>query len=238
MSLASEVVPPDQRLEGDELLDHPDADPATVRESLRHIARANRWFGGWWVVRRGLARLLAGVPRGQRLSLLDVGTGAGDLPLAAARWAAAEGWSLTPLGIERHPTAAAVARGSGVPTTLASAFQLPLADRSVDLVLASQVAHHFSARDTVALFRELDRVARHGVLVADLRRSPWALAGFWCGSRLFGFDAATRADGLTSVRRGFSVAELESLCVRAGVSARVERTPLFRLLATWRRADR
>ena len=31
---------------GDELLDHPDADPATVEASLHHIARSNRWFGG------------------------------------------------------------------------------------------------------------------------------------------------------------------------------------------------
>ena len=31
---------------GRELLDDPDADPAAVGESLRHVARANRWFGG------------------------------------------------------------------------------------------------------------------------------------------------------------------------------------------------
>jgi len=50
-----------------------------------------------------------------------------------------------------------------------------------------------------------------------------------------GFDAATRADGLTSVRRGFHAVELAGLCARAGVTPRIERAPLFRLLVTWRR---
>lgn len=31
---------------GTELLDDPAADPALVASSLRHIVRANRWFGG------------------------------------------------------------------------------------------------------------------------------------------------------------------------------------------------
>ncbi|HWA15957.1 MAG TPA: hypothetical protein VG817_05980, partial [Gemmatimonadales bacterium] len=58
---------------GHELLDHPDADSALVAASLRHIARSNWWFGGWWAVRHGLRRLLAHRP--SRVTLLDVGTG-------------------------------------------------------------------------------------------------------------------------------------------------------------------
>ncbi|HEX9166623.1 MAG TPA: hypothetical protein VF862_11995, partial [Gemmatimonadales bacterium] len=78
---------------GTELLDDPAADPATVALSLRNIARANWWFGGWAAIRYGLSRLLeAGDPgnriRSSRLTLLDVGTGIGDLPARAVRWAA------------------------------------------------------------------------------------------------------------------------------------------------------
>jgi hypothetical protein len=73
---------------GSELLDDPAADPSVVAQSLGNIARANRWFGGARAVRYGLARVLAGVPRTRPLSLLDLGTGAGDLPGDAARWAA------------------------------------------------------------------------------------------------------------------------------------------------------
>jgi SAM-dependent methyltransferase len=219
---------------GDELLDHPDADPLTVRTSLRHIARSNRWFGGWWAVRHGLLRLLAGVPDGTTLTLLDVGTGTADLPRSAVAWARGRGITLVPLGVERHRTAAQLAQAGGVTTMLACAGALPVRPGSVDLVIASQLVHHLAPKAIVEFLRAANRLARLGVIIADLRRSPLALAGFWVGSRLFRFDKATRADGLTSVRRGFLPAELESRLLEAGIAARVERTPGFRVVATWR----
>ena len=189
---------------GVELLDDPDADPRVVEESLRHITRSNRWFGGRWAVRFGLARVLARVPRGSLVTLLDIGTGAGDLPLDAVRWGAARGLRLAPLGLERHRTAAAIARSAGLQTAIGCAGALPVRSKSVDVVIVSQLAHHLSRMAVVGLAAELDRIARVGVVVADLRRSALALAAFWCGSRLLRFDGATRADGITSIRRGYA----------------------------------
>jgi hypothetical protein len=103
----------------------------------------------------------------------------------------------------------------------------------VDVVIVSQLAHHLSEMAVVGLAAELNRIARVGVVVADLRRSALALAAFWCGSRLLRFDGATRADGITSIRRGYGRSELAALLARAGVEARVDRTPGFRLVATW-----
>ena len=222
---------------GDELLDHPDADPAVVRESLHHIARANWWFGGWWAVRRGLRTLLAGSPR-TTLTVLDIGCGSADLLCRAVRWANRRGIRLVPLGLERHRAAAALAQRAAVPTLLAAAPDLPFRDRSVDLVIASQLLHHFSPSAIRDVCRAADRVARVGVVVADLRRSRLAAAGFWIGSRVLGFDQATRLDGITSVQRGFTAAGLRRLLADAGLTARVERTPGFRLVATWPAAGR
>lgn len=218
---------------GDELLDHPDADPRMVEESLRHIARSNRWFGGWWAVRHGLERLLTEVPKGTTLTLLDIGTGNGDLPRRAVDWAHGRGITLRLIGLERHPTAAGLARDGGIRMLLGCAGSLPIRDGSVDLVLASQLVHHLTPEAIIHFFQAVNRIARLGVVVADLRRSPLALAGFWMGARLFGFDEATRADGLTSVRRGFQESELSDLLCRAGITASVERTPGFRLVTSW-----
>jgi len=82
--------------------------------------------------------------------------------------------------------------------------------------------------------RELTMVARVGVVLADLRRSRLAMIGFWFGSRMLRFDPATRADGLTSVRRSYTRMELKTLLSRAGIDANVEQRPGFRLVATWR----
>lgn len=222
---------------GDELLDHPDADPGSVTESLRHIARSNRWFGGWWAVRRGLRRVLSGVPQGTTLTLLDVGTGNGDLPRRAVQWASARGIRLVPLGIERHRTAAELARDGGVSMMLGCAGALPIRSKSVDIVLASQLVHHLTPTAIVDFLEAADRIARVGVVVADLRRSPLALAGFWFGARLFGFDEATKADGITSVRRGFQREELADLLRDARITGSVERSLGFRLVASWKVND-
>jgi SAM-dependent methyltransferase len=218
---------------GSELLDQPDADPGMVAESLRNIARANRWFGGAAAVRFGLARTLAHVPAGSTLSLLDLGTGLGDLPRAAVRWGAARGIRVAPIGLELNRSAAALARSSGLATAVACAGAPPVRDKGVDIVLVSQVAHHLTHGSVVHLLRTCDRLARRAVILADLRRHPLAPASYWCGARLLRFDSVTVADGMTSLRRGFTRPELENLLAKAGVAGRVDRRPGFRLVATW-----
>ncbi|HET9295095.1 MAG TPA: methyltransferase domain-containing protein [Gemmatimonadales bacterium] len=220
--------------EGTELLDDLQADPDAVRLSLHNITRANRWFGGQAAAAWGIARLLGDVPRGATVSLLDIGTGSGDLPHAVVRWAARRGVVLKAVGLERHPVAAALARQSGLPTILACASRLPVRRRGVDVVLISQVAHHLTPEGAAGLFQAASEIARRGVVVADLRRSALALNAFRVGARMLRFDALTIADGVTSVRRGFTEAGLVTLLARAGISADVRRRPGFRLVASWK----
>jgi hypothetical protein len=49
-----------------------------------------------------------------------------------------------------------------------------------------------------------------------------------------GLHPATEADGVISLRRGFTGDELGDLLQRAGIEARVCRRPGFRLVAWWR----
>lgn len=221
---------------GVEALDDPATDPALVVRMLRDIARANRWFGGVATVRAGLEMLLSEFDRGKTLSLFDVGTGAGDLPLDAARWAIMKrGIRLRPLGLERIPAAAQLARDAGVPTTIGCASALPLADRSVDLVLVSQVAHHLDDEAIVRLFADCSRVARRGVIVADLHPSRWAEIAFRVAGAVLGMHPMTVTDGVTSLRRGFTLGRLVPLAARAQPHPVLfQRRPFARILVTWR----
>jgi SAM-dependent methyltransferase len=218
---------------GTELLDDPAADPRAVAESLRHIARSNRWFGGAAAVRWAMARLCRGVPAGRTLTVLDVGTGAGDLPRDLVAWGERRGVRLVPVGVERSRVAAGLARAHGVPTAVGCAGALPFAPRSVDVVLASQVAHHFAAADAARFFADASDVARLGVVIADLRRSALAAGLFRIGARLLRFDPATRDDGVTSIRRGYTRDELAALILRTGRRAHVRTRPGFRVVAWW-----
>ena len=219
---------------GTELLDDPLAAPAQVRESLRNIARANRWFGGASAVRFGLERALAPGPSQRPLSLLDVGTGIGDLPRMAVAWAARRGVVLRPVGLERHGAAARLAHAGGLAAVVGDGGSLPFRGASVDLVLLSQVAHHFAPAAIVRLLRECARVARDAVIVADLRRSPLAAFGFRLAGTLLRFDRDTLRDGVTSLRRGFTAASLAALLAEAGGVVQVARRPGARLVAIWR----
>lgn len=220
---------------GTEVLDDPAADPALVARMLRDIARSNRWLGGAAAVRFGLAQLLQASDRGRTLTLFDVGTGAGDLPLDGERWARRRGVRLVPLGLERIPVAARLARQAGMPVIVGCAGALPLRARSVDIVLISQVAHHLDAASAERLFSAASAIARRGVMVADLRPAWFAALGFRLAGVALGFDAVTRIDGVTSLRRGFAVEQLRALCVRAGAeSVQVVARPGARVVAWWR----
>jgi hypothetical protein len=130
--------------------------------------------------------------------------------------------------------AAGLAGASGIPCVVGCAGTPPFRDRSVDLVLVSQVAHHLADESAVRLFRTCDRLARRAVIVADLRRGPLGPAAFWVGARTLRFDGVTVADGMTSLRRGYTVGELRGLLAAAGVRAEVSRRPGYRLVAVWR----
>src|SRR5258706_3877846 len=158
---------PAGRMIGVELLDDPRADPALVRRALADIARTNRLFGGTHAVIATLERHFRAAPH-RPWTLLDIGTGQGDIPLAAAKAARRHGIDLRLVGVERIPAAARIAREQGLAAVLADGGSLPFAPKSVDVVIASQVLHHFP-RDTAARWiAAFDRIARRAVVLADL----------------------------------------------------------------------
>jgi 2-polyprenyl-3-methyl-5-hydroxy-6-metoxy-1,4-benzoquinol methylase len=222
-----------RRRRGVELIDDPDIDAALLRRSLGDVARANALFGGAHAVNVELARLFRR-HRGERLLLLDVGTGLGDLPHGAWRVARRFGVVLETLGVDSSFPLAAAARSEQLTTMQADALRLPLRDGAVDVVLCSQLLHHFDDAGALVVLREFGRVARRLVVVTDLRRS-WVAAGlFWLVSWPLRFEPVTRHDGTLSVLRGFTRGELADLVQRAvGRSAVVRRHPGFRLSATW-----
>lgn len=221
-----------RRRRGFEHLDDPRTEPALRERSLRDVRRANTLLGGAWAVTRELWREPLGP--GAALSLLDVGTGLADIPARARRGARRRGVTLTTFGIDEAEVLAA--RGAALldGSVCADARRLPFPDASVDVVVCSQVLHHFEEAEIPAVLAELSRVARQRVIVSDLRRSWLAAGGFWLVSWPLGFHPVTRHDGLTSVLRGFTPDELaRHVRSSTGCTPVVRRHPGFRVTATW-----
>jgi SAM-dependent methyltransferase len=211
-------------------------DPATSDDALNatgaEIASCNRMFGGRAALLAELAPLWESLR--PRATMLDVGSGVGDLPALAVEHAARHGVTLEVIALDRRDTLARRAATSVDTVIVADAFALPFRDRSVDIVTACQFLHHFDDPAIASLAREMDRVARHRVIVSDLRRSWLAAAGLWLASWPLRFHPITRHDGVASVLKGFVASELRSVLNRAtSRSISVSHRAAFRLTASW-----
>jgi SAM-dependent methyltransferase len=224
-----------RRRRGVEYLDDPACDPGVRARSIRDVARTNRLFGGTRAAIAALEDALPGLrDRAGRATLLDVGTGLGDIPAGMREAATRRNVPLTTIGLDAVPSLAASSRGRVDHAVCGDALALPVADRSVDVVLCSQLLHHFEHGEGIRLLRELDRVARVRVIVSDLRRSAVAAAGLWLVSFPMRFHRVSRHDGFVSVMRGFTSGELAELVHQAvGTRPAVERRLGWRLTASW-----
>ena len=157
--------------------------------------------------------------------MLDLATGCADIPLAIARWADRRGLPLTIIASDADPSILALAAQqiAGHPDiTLAryDARAVPLPDKSFDIVLCSLSLHHFSPDDAVQVLREMNRLARIGFILNDLRRGRLGYAAAWLAARLTTRNRLTRNDAPLSVRRAYTPAELAELLRRAGIDGR------------------
>src|SRR5437868_15368747 len=90
------LTPPRRR--GVEILDSPDIDPAIVTRSLADVARANALFGGISSAIDEIKDVLRELKSSG--TLLDVGTGLGDIPCRARDIARKNGVELTTIGLD------------------------------------------------------------------------------------------------------------------------------------------
>lgn len=218
------------RRRGEEILDDPSVDPDTRSRSIGDVTRSNRLFGG----RRAVAGAVSRAVSGNALSLLDVGTGLADIPAALNAQLTKRGIRVTTVGLDESASLLIEARRSLTHAVAGSVVALPFRDDSIDIVLCSQLLHHFSDDSLGAVIAELDRVARRRVIIADLRRSWIAAIGFWLASFPLRFHRVTRHDGVVSVLRGFTAGELRRAVMHAvGVDPSVERWLGFRLTVSW-----
>jgi ubiquinone/menaquinone biosynthesis C-methylase UbiE len=210
-----------------ELMDGPVA-RLDLDRNLRDIAFANRWFGGSAPVIRCLRRLSVG-------TVLDVGSGGGDIAGAIIRDARRRGIAMHVTCLDRSTEMLDIARNAlaaneAVQYVAGEGTRLPFADGAYDVALCTLALHHFEPPEAIVLLRELRRVSRVTPLVGDLRRSRPALAVTTLWVTLFARNRLTRHDAPLSVRRAYTPVEALDLAREAGWrDPRVRREPFFRM---------
>lgn len=205
----------DARSDREELMDTLALPPRVADRTLRFLEMTNRRFGGTSIILRHLDSWSAAWPAGRPTTVLDVGTGAADIPRAIVAWAGQRGREVRVTAIDMAPDIAATARARarGVPEIVVE--QATLADvaasgRRFDYVTASLFLHHVPASALASALLAIDRLAVRGVVMGDLVRSPAGLMAVGFLSALAG-NAIVRHDGPLSVRRAFTLTELSRL---------------------------
>lgn len=196
--------------------------------NLADIEFANRWLGGIAPIRREVRRT------GAR-TILDVGSGSGDVPHALVRDGRLRGvdvrvtcldHSMQMIDIARRRTAS----DDRLTFVCGEGERLPFADGAFDVVTATLALHHFEPPAARELLREMRRVARLTPIVGDLARSWPALGGTWLWARVTTRNRLTRHDAPLSVRRAYQPQEALALAREAGWrSPSVRREAFFRM---------
>jgi SAM-dependent methyltransferase len=197
-----------------ESLDLPGRTEAETATAFHELDRINRLFVFAHPFKSVLPSWL-GAKQCERLNILDIGAGTGLLGKQLTAWAGRRGWDWRFTSLDANPLA--LKTGDPPRSVVGSALQLPFADGSFDLVVASQMTHHLTDGQIVTHWREAWRVTRGAVFFCDLHRNAGLYALVWIGMHLLRVGRTVHRDGLISVRRGFRQDEWRDLAARAEI---------------------
>jgi 2-polyprenyl-3-methyl-5-hydroxy-6-metoxy-1,4-benzoquinol methylase len=193
------------RSEATELLEDPSLPADVVAAAYRDLTRTQRFLGNTRAIFRQLRKIQEPVHL-----VVDIGCGQGQLLQEIHKKL-----DVDVIGFDLRPAPAS----SPIPILTGDAAVDPLP--SADVALAVCIIHHLSEADVIRLIRNVSKSCRR-LIVLDLVRHwiPLTLFRVFVAPFLHPINAS---DGLTSVKRAFTPAELRSMADEAvkGTNARI-----------------
>lgn len=220
-----------------ELMDSDDVDFTEFRACLVDLARVNRWTLAYRPTLAFLDRIAQrGLPRDRPLTIVDVGSGYGDMLREISAWAARRGIAVSLTGIDRNPwarqaAAEVTAHSDPIHWLTADAFSYE-PPGGIDVIVNSLLTHHLTDPLVVHFLRWMEDNARLGWFINDLHRHPLPYYFFRHAARLARYHHFVQHDGPVSIARAFQRVDWQGLLSSAGIneiSASIEWWLPFRL---------
>jgi SAM-dependent methyltransferase len=227
------------RVRESEDIDDPGLETDRLYGALGGISTINLVSASSWIVWRPIARLARQLGR-DRLRVLDIATGAGDIPRALVRRSQRKGLRLEIHGVDISERALDYARqhspaGAGLQFSRLDALAEPLPP-GYDVIVSSLFLHHLDDEPAVTLLRKMAAATNYLVLVNDLRRGWGGLVLACLAGRLLTRSPVVRVDAVRSVRAAFTLAEARHTAAEAGLEgAVVSRRWPCRFLLHWQK---
>lgn len=179
----------------------------------------------------------------QRLSMLDIACGGGDVPVGIAQAAKQSGIEIELTLLDRSETAlghaAATAASAGIScqpvrADLMGDWNVP----AFDVVTCSLFLHHIpEPQQVIELLKRMRAVSRRLIVISDLRRSAMGLMIAWAGSRILSRSPIVHNDAPASVRAAWTMRDLRGFAAGAGMKgAKIQRSWPWRMMLIWEEA--
>ena len=203
-----------------ERMDDPELDRDEHLKALRGLSRINAWTANASLVWKHLSRTARG-SSSRPLRVLDIATGAADIPIALFRASLSQGVKLEIDACDISDRAIVFATQSCAAANAAVRLfrhdilrdEIP---KQYDVVMCSTFLHHLTDDDVIAVLRKMKSAATSCVIAVDLERSFANWLQVWFATRVLSRSKVVHFDGPQSVRAAFTVAEFTALAQQVG----------------------
>ncbi|HEY2343641.1 MAG TPA: methyltransferase domain-containing protein [Chthoniobacteraceae bacterium] len=207
------------RFTGPELMDTEDVEFAEFHECLQQLAVINSWTLAYRPTLQWLSEILPLLDRSHCLSILDIGSGGGDMLRRIARWNGGR-FSLDLTGIDINPwsqLSAEMQRSTEeICYETCDLFALPPETRA-DFIVSSLFTHHLPDEMLVRFLRWMERHATRGWFINDLHRHvvPYVVIKYIV--RLLRCNRLIVHDAPVSILRAFTARDWRRLLTEAEI---------------------
>ena len=203
-----------------------DAEPYSFeqfRNYLQDLERVNAWTLAYRPTLCWLKRSLANINPTRSISILDVGSGNGDMLRHVWRWAEKRGINVKLIGVDLNPwskKSAEQATPPNAPIRFETANIFDIApSRHFDFIISSLFTHHLTDAENVRFMRWMDERAMQGWFINDLHRHSLPYYFVKYVARLLRLNPSVQNDGPISVARAFMAADWQRFLDDAGIHA-------------------
>ncbi len=223
-----------QRTDKEELMDDFSIGGDLLRDTLDKLEKINRWLGGNKVTVNGLKALLKNHPKEQKITIVDIGCGHGDILRDVAKFGRKEGYKFKLIGVDANSAAIDYANELSMEYPELSfktqdIFSKDFKSETFDVVIATLFLHHFKEPELISFLKNTLKQTQIGIVVNDLHRHTLAYYLFLLLS-IFISNKMIIEDGLTSVLRGFKRDDLEKISSKINVTPQISWKWAFRFL--------
>ncbi|MFU8861894.1 MAG: methyltransferase domain-containing protein [Cyclonatronaceae bacterium] len=194
-----------------ELMDDPECDLKLLENTYRQFSTINRLLAGWEKV--FTRYILPHCRPGQRYTLLDLGSGGGDLAVYIANLSRKYDREIQVYATDTDQRAYLYALknhgGKDVLFMDDSLDQIASTDMQFDFVISNHLMHHLQEDELKTIMETAAGICERSIIFNDIRRSPAGYVLFSTAIRPFFWNSFIIPDGLMSIRRSFTKRELE-----------------------------